>query len=469
MGPSLSTLVGPNVFGLQHYIRGALGAHVLQGAQEVQIINSNFTVAGGNITYHNTAGGAASTITDNELLDKIMDWLSTVKGNTLNQSRSRYRSHEALSIAHGNHSYIPRTALLFFALPLIVLPCLKYCLFNCKWQKDGTQPFDASWPERAQEVQIINSNFTVAGGNITYHNTAGGAASTITDNELLDKIMDWLSKLNFRNIFNENMAKRTPETGREVINSDWFQEWLMSLLGGIVWGTGMPGARKRVLAESDVRNALDGLPQGLDGMYDATMARIKGLPGPQADLAIRVLIWIAYAQRPLTVEELVLAVSVCPGAFQFNDQLEPARIESILLLCCGLVQAEYSGILGEKSQATLPGRSTPCALIASTSISLLRHYGFHNVSSQGSDDDGEIWNQYASLEEERGPMANYPYQYWGFHATNSRSIPAPVLEFLDDCEPYPSFYNEQSSETNNFDLPDFYHDEDYCTTLQSAL
>ncbi|TFK17231.1 hypothetical protein FA15DRAFT_676198 [Coprinopsis marcescibilis] len=91
-------------------------------------------------------------------------------------------SHEALSIAHGNHSYIPRTALLFFALPLIVLPCLKYCPFNCKWQKDGTQPFNASWPERFWVTALYTSNFTVAGGNITYHNTAGGAVSTITDN-----------------------------------------------------------------------------------------------------------------------------------------------------------------------------------------------------------------------------------------------------------------------------------------------
>ncbi|TFK19424.1 hypothetical protein FA15DRAFT_175438 [Coprinopsis marcescibilis] len=372
----------------------------------------------------------------------------------------------------------------------------------------------------------------------------GMATSTITDNELMVRILEWLSKLNFRSILAENLAKRTPETGRGVIDSDWFKEWLMNLLGGIVWGTGMPGAGKTVLAcivieylqklveeseskdvcllfafcryterlmvidillavlrqllerhpqalpfvkpmydchnrentrpseaeavdllkeiatsrlfkqtfyildgldeaasdiqvelleifsslpinffitsrtldsikdlalnarfitiiasdpdiallidqkihrmpalrrllinnaplkaevvsmisskssgmfllaslqlnmlkgcasESDVRKALKGLPQELDDIYEATMTRIKALPGPQAELAKRVLIWVTYAQEPLSDEELVLAVSVCPETFRFDDKLQPAGIDSILSLCCGLVQVE---------------------------------------------------------------------------------------------------------------------------------
>ncbi|TFK16825.1 hypothetical protein FA15DRAFT_711371 [Coprinopsis marcescibilis] len=394
-----------------------------------------------------------------------------------------------------------------------------------------------------EEVHITDSTITVA-GVIVDSNTLGGAASTITDNELLDKILERLSKLNFRNILAENLAKRTPETGRGVIDSSWFKEWLMNLLGGIVWGTGMPGAGKTVLAcivieylqelvaeseskdvcllfafcryterlmvidillailrqlierhpqvlrfvkpmyerhkrentrpseaevidllkriassglfkqtfyildgldeaasdiqvalldmlsslpvnffitsrpldcikdlvpnarcftiiasnhdiallieqrthcmptlrnllmknvalkaevismisskssgmfllaslqldmlkgcasESDMRKALKGLPQGLDNMYDMTMARIKALPGPQASLAKRVLTWVTFAQRPLTVEELVLSVSVCPETFRFDDKMEPAGIDSILSLCCGIVQVE---------------------------------------------------------------------------------------------------------------------------------
>ncbi|TFK26346.1 hypothetical protein FA15DRAFT_571174, partial [Coprinopsis marcescibilis] len=361
----------------------------------------------------------------------------------------------------------------------------------------------------------------------------------------LVKILKYLGELNFRGIYDENLAKKTPDTGRAVIDSEWFQEWLTTLLGGIVWATGMPGAGKTVLAcivieyiqkqlveksksqdicvlfafcryterlmvidillailrqllerhpqvltyvepmyerhecentrpseaevvdllrqiassglfkqtfyildgldeavsdiqvdlleilsslpinffitsrpldtirdlvpsarfitviasdpdiallidqkvhrmpvlrkllmnnatlkaevvsiislkssgmfllaslhldmlkecvsESDIRNALEVLPRGVDGIYDKTMDRIKALPGRQADLAKRVLIWVTCAQRPLTVEELVLAVSVCPETFRFDKEMEPAGIDSILSLCCGLIQVE---------------------------------------------------------------------------------------------------------------------------------
>ncbi|TFK26351.1 hypothetical protein FA15DRAFT_574854, partial [Coprinopsis marcescibilis] len=403
--------------------------------------------------------------------------------------------------------------------------------------------------EGAQGVQITG-NVTAVGGNLKnvynmYCNTPESAATKDADDALLSKILKYLGLLNFRGIFDVNVEKRTPETGRAVIDSDWFQEWLMDLLGGIVWGTGMPGAGKTVLAcivieyiqknlveksksqdicllfafcryteplmvidilfailrqllerhpqvlpyvkpmyerherentrpseaeivdllrqiassglfrqtfyildgldeaasdiqvdlleiltslpvnffitsrpldsikdlvpnarfitviasdpdiallvdqkihrmpllrkllmnnatlkaevvsiisskssgmfllaslhldmlkgctnENQVRKALKGLPRGLNGMYDATMDRIKALPEHEADLAKRVLIWVTYAQRPLTVEELVLAVSVCPETFRFDDKSEPAGIDCILPLCCGLIQVD---------------------------------------------------------------------------------------------------------------------------------
>ncbi|TFK19421.1 ankyrin, partial [Coprinopsis marcescibilis] len=459
---------------------------------------------------------------------------------------------------------------------------------------------------------------------------------------------------NFRSIFYENLAKRTPETGRGVIESDWFKEWLMNLLGGILWGTGMPGAGKTVLAciviehvqklveeseskdicllfafcryterlmvidillailrqllerhpqvlpyvkpmyerhkqentrppeaevvdllrqiatsslfkvtlyildgldeaasdiqvdlieilsslpvhffitsrpldtlrdlvpnarfftiiasdpdiallidqkihripalrkllmydatlkskvvsiisskssgmfllaslhldmlkgcasESDVRKALEVLPIGMDGMYAKTMDRVKALPGPQAELAKRVLIWVTYAQEPLSAEELVLAVSVCPETFRFDGKLKPADIDSILSLCCGLVQVEaslsssadrfedYSAAeyMVQKLEQHYP--DDPHALIAATCISFLRYYGFHDVSL-GSHNDEEIWDRFASLRQERTSMATYPYKYWGFHVTQSRLIPPSALAFLDDCRQYPLF------------------------------
>ncbi|TFK17780.1 ankyrin [Coprinopsis marcescibilis] len=204
--------------------------------------------------------------------------------------------------------------------------------------------------------------------------------------------------------------------------------------------------------ERQVRKALEGLPRGMDGMYDATMERIRALPEHEADLAKRVLIWVTYAQKPLTPEELVLAVSVCPETYRYDHTLEPTGIESILSLCCGLLQLEadtdrwgqpiklarfvhYSvaEYMVEKLKVHYP--DDPHALIASTCIAFLRHYGFHDMSSQGSFDESEICERLNSLTT-RTLMANYPYQYWGFHATNAKLIPASALEFLDNCKRY---------------------------------
>ncbi|TFK17775.1 ankyrin [Coprinopsis marcescibilis] len=219
---------------------------------------------------------------------------------------------------------------------------------------------------------------------------------------------------------------------------------------------------KACASESDVRKALDSLPQGLDGMYDKTMERIKALPEPQADLAKRVLIWVTCSQRPLTPNELVLAVSVCPETFRFDDKLEPAGIDSVLSLCCGLIQVEpctgwanldfrsrevdkrnivrfvhYSAAEYMVEKLEQHYLDDPHALIAAACISFLRHYRFHDVSLDSHDDEA-VWDRFASLRQT--PMANYPYKYWGFHVTQSRLIPSSALAFLDDCRQYPSFH-----------------------------
>ncbi|TFK25655.1 ankyrin, partial [Coprinopsis marcescibilis] len=552
----------------------------------------------------------------------------------------------------------------------------------------------------AHGVKFNNSSVTVAGGDVNnYYNngnsinysTPGSAASTDADKALLVMILKYLGELNFRGIYDENLAKKTPDTGRAVIDSEWFQEWLMHLLGGIVWATGMPGAGKTILAcivieyiqkrieesksqdicllfafcryterlmvidillailrqllerhpqvlpyvkpmyerherektrpseaevvellrqiatsglfkqtfyildgldeaasdiqvdlleilsslpvnffitsrpldsikdlvpsarfitviasdpdiallidqkihrmpvlrkllmnhaalkaevvsiisskssgmfllaslhldmlkecasESDIRNALECLPQGMDGMYDKTMDRIKALPGRQADLAKRVLIWVTYAQRPLTIEELVLAVSVCPVTFRFDEKMEPAGIDSILSLCCGLVQVEattewyrqprnvvrfvhYSTAeyLTKRMEAHYP--DDPHSLIASTCISFLRHYGFQDMWSQCFRSINNIWDRLISLDGDRTSMASYPYDHWALHATKSKTMPAPALAFIADCTHYPACYHNESTEYKRElpSFPDFSHSSCQVDTLQSV-
>ncbi|TFK20827.1 hypothetical protein FA15DRAFT_110402 [Coprinopsis marcescibilis] len=606
------------------------------------------------------------------------------------RSHSRYKSHEVLSMIYAQGLTLSHSLSSTASIPPPFAAQKAHSIANC-WEMGSlfSKPVSVTRKPRqrrrlsevehnmpaaqvlrgAQGVQFNHSHVTVAGRDVVNQiiNVMNNAAPTEMDKALLDKVLESLGKLNFRGIVKENLAKRTPETGRGVIDSDWFKDWLMNLLGGIVWGTGMPGVGKTVLAciviehlqklveESDskdicllfafcryterlvvidilfailrqllerhpevlpfvkpmyerhsrentrpsedevvdllrriamsglfkktfyvldgldeaasdiqvnlldilsslpvhffitsrpldslidlvpnarfltiiasdpdiallidqrirlipalhslltknaslktevvsiisskssgmfllaslhldmlkgctnerqVRKALEGLPRGMDKMYDATMERIKTLPEHEADLAKRVLMWVAYTQEPLTPEELVLAVSVCPETFQFDDKLVPAGIDAILPLCCGLVHVEATShsysyrqinvvhfvhysvaeYMIDKLKVHYP--DDPHALIASTCISFLRHYGFHNVSSQGSEDE-QIWNQFRSLSDEKNSLANYPYQYWGFHATKARLLPPSVLEFLEDCEQYPSFRITQSQQ-----------------------
>ncbi|KAH6896228.1 ankyrin repeat-containing domain protein [Coprinopsis sp. MPI-PUGE-AT-0042] len=63
----------------------------------------------------------------------------------------------------------------------------------------------------------------------------------------LQEVLDWLSIANFRTILQDNLAKRTRGSGKWFLKNRRFRRWLKSK-HGILWGVGMPGAGKTVLA-----------------------------------------------------------------------------------------------------------------------------------------------------------------------------------------------------------------------------
>jgi hypothetical protein len=71
-----------------------------------------------------------------------------------------------------------------------------------------------------------------------------------------------------------------------------------------------------------IRIALSQLQSGVSGLdkaYDEAMERIMSQKKGFRDLAGRVLSWITYAQRPLTVRELVHALAVEPGERELDE------------------------------------------------------------------------------------------------------------------------------------------------------
>ncbi|GAW22191.1 hypothetical protein ANO14919_117260 [Xylariales sp. No.14919] len=87
-----------------------------------------------------------------------------------------------------------------------------------------------------------------------------------------------------------------------------------------------------------VRKALEDFVAGPDAYehaYSSAMERINGQPREEADLARRILSWIAFARRPLVTEELRHALSVEAGMSHLGeDDLLQVDMAS---MCAGLV------------------------------------------------------------------------------------------------------------------------------------
>jgi len=85
-----------------------------------------------------------------------------------------------------------------------------------------------------------------------------------------------------------------------------------------------------------VRNALDMLPTEVNSIYMEAMGRISGQVESDRELAKRVLIWVTYTRRPLSLTELQHAVAICNDMTDMD--LEAIVHEQILTtVCAGLV------------------------------------------------------------------------------------------------------------------------------------
>ncbi|KAJ6524737.1 hypothetical protein B0H19DRAFT_841926, partial [Mycena capillaripes] len=73
--------------------------------------------------------------------------------------------------------------------------------------------------------------------------------------------------------------------------------------------------------------------------YNIAMKRIEDQSEEDRTTAHSAIIWVANAKRPLTVEELRVALAVEPGARQLNED-NFLDIETILSVCAGLVIVE---------------------------------------------------------------------------------------------------------------------------------
>ena len=89
--------------------------------------------------------------------------------------------------------------------------------------------------------------------------------------------------------------------------------------------------------------ALSRLPQDTDLIYKDALQRIRNQKVQRARRAEEILMWIAFAQRPLKLSELLCLLAIRPGDQKIVEDRLPKE-ELLLSACCGLV------IVDEESQ-----------------------------------------------------------------------------------------------------------------------
>ncbi|KAF7343788.1 NACHT and ankyrin domain protein [Mycena sanguinolenta] len=88
-----------------------------------------------------------------------------------------------------------------------------------------------------------------------------------------------------------------------------------------------------------VEQALEELPKDLDNSYTMAMQGIDAQSEDERKTAYSTISWVANAKRPLTVEELLVALAVEPGTHQLDGK-NFLTIETILSVCAGLVMVD---------------------------------------------------------------------------------------------------------------------------------
>ena len=86
----------------------------------------------------------------------------------------------------------------------------------------------------------------------------------------------------------------------------------------------------------DIRLALEKLPEKLNDTSDEAMQRIDAQDKDDKQLAKKVLSFISYACRLITVVELQHALAVEPGTSKLDEETLPLE-ESLISVCAGLV------------------------------------------------------------------------------------------------------------------------------------
>src|SRR5271156_2090642 len=183
-----------------------------------------------------------------------------------------------------------------------------------------------------------------------------------------------------------------------------------------------------------VKKALETLPNDSRETYNEAMERIESQGSECKQLAIRILYWIFYALRPLTVQELQHALAVVPETSELDEGDIPDK-ELLTSLCAGLV------VTDQKSNIIRLAHYTAQEYFERTGVdwfpeaqkdiamTCLQYLSFDALLGGYCSSD-KIFE--ARLQ--KNPLFDYAARNWGHYArrTAEQSVQDLALKFLND-------------------------------------
>ncbi|KAF2104338.1 ankyrin [Rhizodiscina lignyota] len=188
-----------------------------------------------------------------------------------------------------------------------------------------------------------------------------------------------------------------------------------------------------------VEAALHTLPRGLDETYMRIVQQIVAQQEPMRELALRCLMWIFYAMRPLDAEELQHALAT-DEAFEKQEDIKEHRIEVILRACGNLLLDEgrdirpvhYSvqefftrppdGVAQTPFQQSLAHTERVHTILAGVCIKYMR---LRKLDEPCTDVDA-LHNRLS-----RAPFLHYSTQYFDYHLRRCTDIDKNNLNLVE--------------------------------------
>ncbi|RPB26486.1 hypothetical protein L211DRAFT_899806, partial [Terfezia boudieri ATCC MYA-4762] len=200
----------------------------------------------------------------------------------------------------------------------------------------------------------------------------------------------------------------------------------------------------QISTPKEISNALQSLPKDINKTYDVAIIRAKAQGEARYELAKKILTWVTYARRPLTVRELQYSISrgsTIVGATEetAGDDSLPSQ-EVMISVCVGLVNYEE-----ESKQLRLVHYTAqeyflknPDVLSADANaelaISCVNYLISQSIPLNDKWDPDQAYPWGWEFPEATHPFLSYAAQYWYWHARHgsTEELKFLVTRFLED-------------------------------------